>query len=150
MRNFDRPKPNRFTMALRILFGSTKALALMQPTWQGNQPVYSETNFPTLVKEGWRKNELIFACIAKTANTAAQIQLQVVKPGKDEPIENHPLKALISRPNPFMSEYDFWSAVVIYQKLAGIAYFEKERTNGGQVARLWSLRPHLVSVIYSK
>jgi HK97 family phage portal protein len=140
-------RPNRLKMALRVLLGDAKAISLMTPTWRAGQPQYSEVSFESMVKQGWRKNELIFACIAKTADTAAQIQLQVVKPGKDDPIKDHPLKQLISRPNPFMSEFDFWNAVVIYQKLAGIAYFEKERTNGGQVTRLWPLRPDWMAVI---
>jgi HK97 family phage portal protein len=119
-------------------------------TWLNDNPLYSETSFESLVKHGWRKNELIFACISKTANTSAQVELKVYRDRDGEELPEHPLKKLIQRPNSFMSEFDFWAAVIIYLKLAGVAYFEKERSRGGQVVNLWPLRPDWVRIIPSK
>ena len=100
-----------------------------------------EAYFEELVKFGWRRNELIFATITKTARTAAQIELKVYDKKTGEELPDHPLKKLIQRPNPEMSEYDLWSSIISYQKLAGVAHFEKERSFGGDVIRLWPLRP---------
>ena len=140
---------DRLSLAWAVLTGSQqKAVATLLETWKEGKPTYSETNFVNMVKEGWRRNELIFSCISKTANTAAQVGLQITnKAGKVQP--DHPLKQLIQRPNPYMSEFDFWSAVIIYQKLAGRAVFEKVRSRGGQVVELWPLRPDYLKPIAS-
>jgi HK97 family phage portal protein len=139
----------RASLAWSILTGrNRKTVATLLETWKEGKPTYSEVSFVNMVKEGWRRNELIFACISKTANTAAQVGLQVTnQAGKALP--NHPLKKLIQRPNPYMSEFDFWAAVIIYQKLAGRAVFEKVRSRAGQVVELWPLRPDYLSPIPS-
>lgn len=139
----------RIGLAIRLLRGDYKALATIVPTWQEGKAAYPEFIYENLVKHGWRKNELIFACISATADTAASLHLLVhdKKSGKELP--DHPLQKLIESPNPFMDEFDFWSAVTIYTYLAGRAYFEKERNNAGRVIHLWPLRPDWVKPIRS-
>jgi len=122
----------------------------MVPTWKDGQPSYPEASFENLVRYGWRKNELIFACVSKTAATASFIRLEVKRDGDGEALDNHPLRALIKRPNPFMDEYDMWYSVVTFQKLGGAAYFEKERDRAGRVIALWPLRPDWVRPIRSQ
>lgn len=140
---------NRLTLAWNALTGNFKAVANMLPTWQEGEATYTPVNFESMVKHGWRKNELIFACISKTANTAASVKLIVKAKSTDKDIKDHPLKQILSKPNPFMSEFDLWASIIIYQKLAGLAYFEKERARGGQVIGLWPLRPDWVKPIKS-
>ena len=120
----------------------------MVPTWKDGQPTYPEASFENMVRYGWRRNELIFACISKTAATASFIALEVKS--NDKALDNHPLRQLLQRPNPFMDEYDLWYAVVVYQKLAGGAYFEKERDRAGRTVALWPLRPDWVRPIRSQ
>lgn len=139
-----------FIDRLRFLFlNDSKGIATLVPTWEQGLPVNSEVNFEGIIKEGWRKNELIFSCINKTANTAAQVNLQIVDNNKIV-IPDHPLKALIDKPNPHMSQFDFWYAILAFQKLAGWAVFEKERSPSGQPVNLWPLRPDWVSEVPSK
>lgn len=138
----------RIKLAWAIATGG-KAAAQLIPTWQDGTPSYSDASFEALVKHGWRKNELIFACITKTAATASFVRLSVRRKRDGEELPDHPLRLLIQNPNPFMDEFDFWNAVVIYQKLAGGAYFEKERDRAGRVIRLWPLRPDWLRPIRS-
>lgn len=126
-----------------------KAAALLVPTWQDGAPTYPEASFENLVRHGWRKNELIYACIDKTAKTASFVHMTVRRARDGEELPDHPLRQLIARPNPFMDEFDFWNAVVVYQKLAGGAYFEKERDRAGRVIRLWPLRPDWIQPVRS-
>src|SRR5512139_458408 len=101
------PEPTfgkRLSMGLRYAFGGGKAVANILPTWENMKPQYSSTNFETMVVSGYRKNELIFACIAKTANSASQVGLRVRNKRSKAIIENHPLKNLMQAPNPYMSE----------------------------------------------
>jgi HK97 family phage portal protein len=120
----------------------------MVQTWTEDKPTYSEVDFETMVKAGYRKNEIIFACVSKTANTASQVELKVYS-RSDEELPNHPLKAILQRPNPYMSEFDFWSSVILYQKLAGRAIYEKVRSRAGRVVQLWPLRPDWITPIVS-
>lgn len=118
-----------------------QAVATRVEQWKIDKPEYPETNFYNLVTGGWRRNELIYACVNKTAHTSSQVELKVHDKRSGDELPEHPLKALLQAPNPFMSESDFWAAVVIYQKFAGRAVFEIEFTRGGIPARLWPLRP---------
>lgn len=129
------------------LFGRKEIVTTSSVVGWSNIASYSETNFEALAQHGWRKNELIFACISKTANTSAQIALDVQVNDQSDPDINHPLKQLIQAPNPYMNESDFWSAVIIFQKLAGRAIFEKVRSRAGKVVQLWPLRPDWVKVV---
>ncbi len=139
----------RLKLAWAIATGG-KSAATIVPTWQSGAPVYPDFSFENLVRFGWRRNELIFACVSKTAATASFVRLDVRRTADGETVDNHPLRQLIARPNPFMDEFDFWYAVTVYQKLAGGAYFEKERDRGGRVIRLWPLRPDWVRPVRSQ
>lgn len=131
----------------RLGLRRTKTVATMLPAWQNMTPTYTAPGFENTVKDGYRKNELIYACIAKTANTAASVSLRVfTQDGKTE-IENHPLRSLLQQPNPYMAEFDLWVAVITLQKLCGVAYFEKVRSGAGLPVQLWPLRPDWVSVL---
>ncbi len=136
--------------ALRIAGLNVKHVAHLIPTWQNDQPIWSGSNFAQLATSGFSKNELIYACIQASAMTAASVTLKVHRTGDDAPVEDHPLAALIRNPNPFMTEFDLWAALIIYLKLAGRAYFEKERSAGGKVVALWPLRPDWVFPLASQ
>ncbi|MGW8177382.1 MAG: phage portal protein [bacterium] len=107
-----------------------------------------ETKYENLVKYGWRRNELIYAAVSKKANTASQVKLEVVSNG--EPIDNHPVRRLLERPNPEMTEFEFWSSIVIFQDFAGAAYFERVRSAAGLTVELWPMRPDWVKPVISK
>ena len=137
----------RMRLALGTILGSSKSIATLIPTWQQGQPVWTDVDFGSMVQEGYSRNELIFVCVSKAANTASQVRLQVLNKATEEPIPHHPIMAILERPNPIMSQFDLWASVHIYLKLAGRAYYEKERSSSGQVVRLWPLRPDWVKPI---
>ena len=136
----------RFRIWVRGKPQESKKVSALQPTWETMQPQYAtEGSFATLVTEGYRKNELIYACIMAKAKTAQQISLQVLD-SEGEEIEEHPLLDLIHRPNDQMNESDFWASVTIYQALSGRACYEIEYANRGTPIALWPLRPDWLSV----
>lgn len=106
-----------------------------------------ETRLEPLIRDGWRKNELIFACVSKKANTASQIKLNVVSgPDRDE-VEDHPLRLLLAHPNPSMTETNFWASVIIMQDFSGSMFFEKVRSRAGRTVQLWPMRPDWVKQV---
>lgn len=118
----------------------TSVVSLVE-TWKNDKPSYPDTNFENMVRHGWRKNELIHACITTKASTAAQVHMQTVAKGGEEPMLEHPLAILLQQPNPFMSEFDFWYITITFLDLAGRAVWEKQRDRAGRVIGLWPLRP---------
>lgn len=134
---------------LAFLTKARTAVALLLPKWQEMHPVYEPNTFENFVKQGYRKNELIYSCIRATARTAASVSLQVYDEVSDEPLAAHPLEMLLRRPNPFMSSYGFWDFTMINLKLAGRMYWEKVRSGGGEVTQLWPLRPDWMSILPS-
>ncbi len=141
----------RFSTGLRFIFTGKSTVAALQPSWQSMQPSYATAgNFEILVQEGYRKNELIYACINATASSASQIALQLKEKKTDKIIEEHPMLDLIHRPNDYMNETDFWASIVFYQKLAGRAIYEIEFNNRGEPAALWPLRPDKIQIVQSE
>ncbi len=119
-----------------------RVLAYGIPTWQeGTAPTYYEQHFHSYVEQGYKKNELIYACVTANADTAASVACKVYSKRDHKEIEDHPLRRLLERPSPYLSEFDFWALVSIYEDLAGVAYFEKTRNGAGQVVSLFPLMP---------
>lgn len=106
--------------------------------------VEPETNFKALVKNGWRRNELIFACSSRKSSTASQVQLRVRNKRTQKELPDHPIKMLLKQPNPRMSEFEFFASIFIFQDFAGIAHYEKVRSRAGKVVQLWPMRPDWV------
>lgn len=124
-----------------------QAMATMLSTYQNQTPTYQQFNFENAVREGFKKNELIFACISLKADSAAIPRLLVKNRKNKKVLPDHPLRKLIEKPNPFMTEFDFFSITLIYLDLAGVCYWEKVRSRNGKVIEMWPLRPDWVRPI---
>lgn len=112
------------------------------------QPQYNDKGFTTFVKDGYSKNELIFACIDLTASTAASLMLKVKDKKTKEVIDDNELCDLLCRPNPLMSEYGFWRFTITMLLIAGCAYWQKVRdSQTGKVIALWPMRPDWVQPV---
>jgi HK97 family phage portal protein len=123
------------------------AVAMLRAAWENTQPTYvMQDNLQSLVNEGFYKNELIYACIYSTADSASQISLAVRSKKDHSLVPDHPLLDLIHEPNEEMNEFDLWSSTIIYQKTAGRALFEKVRDRAGRVIQLQALRPDYMKV----
>jgi len=138
---------DRLRLAGQVLTGRKSIEAQLIPTWQQGQAQYPEASFENNVRFGLRKNELIYACVMTTANTASQARLKVVDIEEEEQ-PDHPLAELLKRPNPYMDTFDFWAGTIVFQKLAGRAVYEIEYNMGGQPSRLWALRPDKISPVF--
>src|SRR3954462_4663570 len=93
-RMIDTGKANRF-------------VALMIPAWQEGQPIYPQASFENAVREGYRKNELIYACLQTKAQAPASVTLRIYDRATNHELPDHPLRKLMERPNPTFGEFDF-------------------------------------------
>jgi HK97 family phage portal protein len=82
------------------------------------------------LQDAQTRNELVFACLAIKASTAQDPRLIVQQQqgkGEYEEVPNHPLRALLMRPNAWMTEADLMKAAMISWDVSNPrrAYFEK-------------------------
>ena len=115
-----------------------------QPEWL-RAPVF-ELTFANIVREGYRKNSAVYACIRTHATSFPEPPMVVKVPtrrGRDV-VENHPLAALLERPNPFMGQAEFWAMTITWMGVGGNAYIWKRRDNLNRPIELWPLHDGLV------
>lgn len=98
-------------------------------------------------------NSAVFACLNVIATAFPEAPLKVFRrqtEGSPKPLPDHPLQALLERPNPHHSPTELWYWTELAKHVAGNAYWEKVRTTsgpGGNVVELWPLSPARVEPI---
>ena len=135
--------------AIMRLFSGKTAYEYTVSSWEAGTPTYPQANLHNNVTHGLRKNELIYSCIAKKADTAATPVLRVHRKADGKELPEHPARRLIREPNPFMSDFDFMALTMMMLDLAGRACWEKQRTKAGKVVGLWPLRPDWLKPVLS-
>lgn len=60
---------------------------------------------------------------------------------------DHPLAALLERPNPFWTATEMWRATETYLLLWGSAFWGIEKDETGRISELWPLRPDRMRVL---
>lgn len=118
--------------------------ALMFPLWEQTTPQYPQPNPYSLANEGYRRNELVYACINKWMKAIAEAPLRVYDQRGKTPdeLKDHALRALLTQPNPYQSEKSFWRTTQMFLKIAGFAAWEIEFSNIGAPIGLWPMSPH--------
>lgn len=137
---------------IRGFFGR-KFFAGMIPTWQEGAAQYTPHDYGNLAREGYRKNEVIYACIREIASCATEPRLRVYqrrRNGERHARPDHPLQKLIEKPNPFITQQEMVEIILISLNISGNNYQAKVRTNAGLPAQLWFLRPDRVQIIPSR
>jgi HK97 family phage portal protein len=110
---------------------------------QAGVPAYPDTDRASLI--GWqRRNEVVYSCIRKKCEAAADPELIVEKrngKGEWETIDGHPLLQLLERPNPVDSWDDFLTAWIGSEETTGDFYAEIVRDRSGVPIALYPLDP---------
>ena len=118
------------------------------PMWADGEPMWTAPSLPSYATEGFQGNPLIYACIARKAETAAVAPLRAYTGQRDKPMvvqDGDDLAALLLRPNGSMSWFELQELLIVYLELDGNTYLYKARERtGGPVAGLFPLRPDLV------
>lgn len=125
-------------------------MALMTPS---GVAAFPNLRYDTYVREGYQKNELVFACVEEWCTDIAEPELRVYRNNADddaEEVKDHPAVALMAQPNPFMSGDDFLAGIELYKRIAGNAYELKVRSQGMKVVEKWLLRPDRVVIVPSR
>lgn len=131
----------RVSLGTRLL-GGRKAVEQLRfaPLWAKH--AWSDIAFRALAKEGYKANAAVYACVQAWAQAFPEPEMMVrsrAKDGATEWLYEHPARALVNRPNPFMGEDEFWSFVITYMALGGNCYIWKERANSRVPIALWPM-----------
>ncbi len=116
--------------------------------------LFPDSSYDSYARNGFGRNELVYACIMKKARTLPQAVLRVYPDGpgdrRAEPLNEHRLRRLIEQPNPVTNEVEFTQLSIVYLDLAGNTYWLIVRGRDGVPSELWPLRPDLIRVLPSR
>lgn len=120
---------------------------LVQP-WAEGRAALPNLNYDTLAREGYGKNELVFACVEELSTSAAEPRMMLRKSAEGEWLhDGHRLLDLLERPNPFMDRFEFFATVIMHRSIAGNAYALIIRSASGRPVELWLMRPDRVRIV---
>ena len=105
-------------------------------------------SFSDLARDGYVENAIVYRCVNEIANGAAAVPFKLMR--GDQPIEDHPLLDLLSRPNPTMSQSEYFQKVVSYLLLSGNSYMLRVGTDNGEPSELYCLRPDRIEIKTTK
>jgi HK97 family phage portal protein len=108
------------------------------------RPAWTPRDYATLAREGFARNAVVFRSVRMIAEAAASVPLLLYE-GVAEVVE-HPLLALLSRPNRRQAGNEFREALYGYLLVAGNAYVEAVSADGAP-AELHLLRPDRMKVV---
>lgn len=95
----------------------------------------------------------VYACVRILSNHVAMLPIQLYKnvAGKRKRAPDHPVAKLIeTRPNPYMTPFQFKQTMEAHRQLYGNAYAEIQYSNSGYPKALWILNPTVTSIVMEK
>lgn len=113
------------------------------PAWTRSQPDWTTPTLQGFAQAGYGDNALVYACIARKAQSASLAPLRVYSGARAKPQlapDTHWLATLLLRPNPHQSWYEFKEQLITYMDLDGNAFVYKARSPRGEIGGLYPLR----------
>ncbi|MDZ4777691.1 MAG: phage portal protein [Alphaproteobacteria bacterium] len=118
----------------------TKAARALVAWHQPGRPVWSGRDLAAYAREGYAKNAVAHRCVRLIAEGAASAPLKVTP-------HDHPLAALLARPNAEQTGAELLEAFFGHLQVAGNAYLEASAFDEGPPDELFVLRPDRMAVI---
>lgn len=113
------------------------------------QEVFKEWNDQIAIKEGYLGSTYVYKAIdwQSKISTVRLDLFRYINQDEKEVIAEHPLKALIDRPNPVMSWSTFLTRLVQFRAVSGNALILKVRGSNKEVIELWPIPPAYITPI---
>lgn len=134
---------NRRNVPLEDLRESAIAVTGME------QPASPNRSYASAADQGYRNNELVFACIQEYVTSAAEAKLVVGARDSEGELVPDTGRAteLITNPNPSMDIVDFLEAFHMMRLIGGNVYLFKPTSGIGTISNLYLLRPDRLRVV---
>jgi HK97 family phage portal protein len=108
------------------------------------RPRWTPRDYAALAREGYAKNPIAFRSVRMIAEAAANIPLLLYEGAREH--DEHPLLALLAKPNPRQTGADLIEQLAGYLLVSGNAYLERVSVLD-EVRELHALRPDRMKVI---
>jgi HK97 family phage portal protein len=108
------------------------------------RPKWTPRDVASLAREGFERNAIVYRCVRMISETAATIPWRLYR-GRQELID-HPLLALVDKPNAHEDRSTFWESVFGHLLVSGDAYLEAALLDGAP-RELYALRPDRMQVV---
>lgn len=136
---FRREKKASRTAPLLVQFGAREAR-------------FTPRQYDRLADEAYRKNIIAYRAIKLVSQNAAAVPLAVYRGKKHagaflQRLEDHPLAALLAKPNAQQGCGEFFEAAYACYLIAGNGYLEAVGPQGQSPRELWCLRPDRMRVV---
>lgn len=118
----------------------TKAARALVAWHQPGRPAWSGRDVAAYAREGYARNAVAHRCVRLIAESAASAPLKVTP-------HDHPLAALMARPNAAQTGGELLEAFYGHLQVAGNAYLEAACFDDGPPDELFVLRPDRMAVI---
>lgn len=125
-----------------------------QPNWKLFATKAKDWDVEKAILEGYNESTIVYACVEKRAKLIASVPWIVKVKGKDDEGNDtwikddaHPLKKLLSRPNPDQSFYELMYSASQYLDLAGSSFISKVRAGLKDLPQeLWCLPSQYIKI----
>ncbi len=111
------------------------------------RPVWSETSFDTLAREGYQKNVIAYRCVNLIARSVASVPWLVYSCDQSHELDRHKVLDLLKSPSPRQAGSAFMEAVVSYLLLSGNTFIQAVYDARGDICELHPLRPDRVKIL---
>ncbi len=122
----------------------------LSPFGDGGSPnlgaIYPGSNYANYARNGYSRNELVYACIRYRAESFPQAVVRVYDTNSQKQLDDHRLRRLFERPNPVTNEFEFFELSSVHKDIAGHCYWLVVKGRDGLPGEIWPLRPDLVGV----
>jgi len=108
------------------------------------QPAWAPRDYSAFAREGFMQNAILYRAVRMIAEAAASVPLLLY--AGDEEIAEHPLLALLARPNAAATAPDLLEALYGFLLVSGNAYLEALPL-GPDIRELHTLRPDRMKVV---
>jgi HK97 family phage portal protein len=122
----------------RTPVAESKSARVLMALSELGDPEWTRRSFPALAQQGFARNPVVHRCVRLIAESAARVPLLVSEDGRR--LSEHPLAALLRRPNPHQSGSELLEAVYAYLQTAGNAYLRAVAPDG-EIKGIFGLRP---------
>jgi HK97 family phage portal protein len=112
--------------------------------YAAGRPVWTPRDYAALAREGFQKNAVVHRAVRLVAEAAAALPLVALERGRA--LDEHPLLALLARPNPRETGARLLESVYGHLLVSGNAYLEAVSLDGVP-CELYALRPDRMRVV---
>jgi HK97 family phage portal protein len=137
------PAIARLAERLRPATKASRALKAVS-FYAAGRPVWTPRDYAALAREGFQKNAVVHRAVRLVAEAAAALPMTLLEGGRAT--GEHPLLALLARPNPREGGQRFLESLYGHLLVSGNAYVEAALLDG-MPRELYALRPDRMRVV---